>query len=168
MKRTLAIILAALIALVAFSACGKEDGGDKTTKAGETTTEAAIQGVKVETDKFSIVVPDGWEKMDVEGGFQLYKMSGEVVEVHFRGFNQGADHAKLQVENMQKNYNGTAVKEIELLGKKFWNTTYTAADVPQVLNACIEDGVMISIKYAGKDLETNPVFMDIVNSIVWK
>jgi len=170
MKKTLALILAAMFILLAFAACGgeKTDDKDKTTKAGENTTAAAVQGVKIETDKFSMVVPDGWEKMDVDGGFQLYKMSGEIVEVHFRGFNQGATHAKLQVEGQAKAYSGTEAKEIELLGKTFWNTTITVNNVPQVFNACIEDGVMISVKYGGPNLDTNPDYMKIVNSVEWK
>lgn len=168
MKKTLALILAAMFILFAFAACGGEtDEKDKTTKAGDTTA-AAVQGTKIETAKFSMVVPDGWEKMDVDGGYQLYKMSGEIVEVHFRGFNQGETHAKLQVEGQAKSFSGSEAKEIDLLGKKFWNTTYTANGVKQVFNACIEDGVMISVKYGGPNLDTNPDYMKIVNSVVWK
>ncbi len=166
MKKNLALILAAMFILFTFGACGGEKN-DKTTKAGETTA-ASIDGTKAETAKFSIIIPTGWEKMDVDGGFQLYKMSGEIVEVHFRGFNQGDTHAKLQVEGQVKAYGGTEAKEIELLGKKFWNTTYTANGVKQVYNACIEGGIMISVKYGGPNLDTNPDYMKIVNSVVWK
>jgi len=167
MKKTLALILAAMFILFAFAACGGEKD-DKATKAGDTTMAAAVDGTKIETAKFSIVVPKGWEKMDVEGGFQLYKASGEMVQVSFAGFNQGETHAKLQVEGQVKAYGGTPAKESDLLGKKFWNTTFTTNGVKQVFNACIEDGVMISVKYGGPNLDTNADYMKIVNSIVWK
>lgn len=166
MKKTLALIFAVTMLMLTFAGCGGNTE-DKTTKADETTA-AAVDGTKIETDKFSIVVPDGWEKMDVDGGFQIYKASGEVVQVSFAGFNQGETHAKLQVEGQVKTYGGTPATEIELLGKTFWNTTYTANGVKQVFNACIEDGVMISVKYGGPNLDTNPEYMDIVNSIIWK
>ncbi len=167
MKKSIALIVAILICVLTFTSCSDKTDDEKTTKAGDTTT-VALSGTKVETDDFSLLVPDGWEQMDVDGGFQLYKMSGEVVEVHFRDFNQGDTHAKLQVEGQVKAYGGTQAKEIDLLGKKFWNTTYTANNVEQVFNACIEDGVMISVKYGGPNLDTNPEYMEIVNSVIWK
>ncbi|NLX93353.1 MAG: hypothetical protein GXZ02_05750 [Clostridiales bacterium] len=168
MKKSIALIVAILICVLTLTSCSDKTDDEKSTKAGDTTT-VALSGTKVETEKFSLLVPDGWEKMDVDGGLQLYKMSGEVVEVHFRGFNQGETHAKLQVEQQAKSYDGTPAKEIDLLGEKFWSTRYTLNGVDQVLNASMDDeGIMISIKYGGPKLDTNPGYMTIVNSIEFK
>ena len=167
-KKIIALIVAIFICVLTLTSCsGKADG--KSTATADETTVAATLGTKVETDKFSVVVPDGWQKMDVNGGFQLYKDSGEIVEVHFRGFNQAQSRAKDVVEQQATANNGSPAKEIDLLGKKFWNTRYTLNGVDQVLNASMDDeGIMISIKYGGPKLDTNPGYMTIVNSIEFK
>lgn len=168
MKKSIALIVVILICVLTLTSCSDKTDDEKSTKAGDTTT-VALSSNKVEAEKFSLLVPDGWEKMDVDGGFQLYKQSGEIVEVHFRGFNQGETHAKLQVEQQAKSYDGTPAKEIDLLGEKFWNTRYTLNGVDQVFNARIDNGgVMISIKYGGPNLDSNAEYMTIVNSIEFK
>lgn len=183
MKRSLSLVFAILLILTLFAGCGdkKEDTGETTaagTGADDTTAAPAINGTLFETDNFSVIVPDGWEKMDVDGGFQLYKMSGEIIEIHFRGFNQGETQAKLQVESSAKGLNGTTPVEEEFLGKTFWKTVYTANSVSQVFYACMvdgafrdgakQDGVMLSVKYGGPGYDTNPEFMNILNTVVWK
>lgn len=171
MKKIIALIVVILICVCTLTSCSKKTDDIKDTKATQAsdTTAAIISGTKVETDKFSVVVPDGWQKMDVNGGFQLYKDSGEIVEVHFRGFNQAQSRAKDVVEQQATANNGTPAKEIDLLGKKFWNTRYILSGVDQVLNASMDDeGIMISIKYGGPKLDSNPDYMAIVNSIEFK
>lgn len=168
MKKSIALIVAILICVLTLTSCSDKTDDEKSTKAGDTTT-VALSGTKVETEKFSLLVPDGWQKMDVNGGFQLYKDSGEIVEVHFRGFNQAQSRAKDVVEQQATANNGSPAKEIDLLGKKFWSTRYTLNGVDQVLNASMDDeGIMISIKYGGPKLDTNPGYMTIVNSIEFK
>lgn len=175
MKKMIVWLLVLALLTVSFAACagGKED---TTTKPGETQapTAAPVDGETVEAENFSIVVPTGWEYMEVDGGVQIYKMSGEVLEVHYRGFNQGATHAKLQVENAAKNDNAE-VKEVEFLGKTFWYAAYMLNSKPQVFYALIEDairngeektGVMLSLKYA--NFEDASVAEAILKTIVWK
>jgi hypothetical protein len=164
MKKVTALIFAILLCTVTLTSCSKKTEDVKP----DDTTAVVVADVVVETDDFSIVVPDGWEQMEVDGGFQLYKMSGEVVEVRFLGFNQGETHAQLQVEQQAESYGGTEAKEIELRGKTFWNTRYTLNGVDQIFDVCIEDGVMISVKYAGPGLDTNPEYMEVINSVQFK
>ena len=177
MKKLLALLMTMALLTVPLAACG--GGGDEPDgPGGEVPATTDYAGETVETENFSIVVPDGWEYMDVDGGLQLYKNSGEVMEIHYRGFNQGENHGKLQVESIAGSYGGTAVEQVEFLGKSFWYTEYTANDKPQVFYACIEDGalrdgeakdgVMLSIKYAGELTEASPTFEDILSTVVWK
>lgn len=126
-----------------------------------------IEGAHYAADKFSLTVPKGWEIMDVEGGYQLYKMSGEIIEVHTRGSNQSEDHAKQQVERTASQYNGTPPAEVDFLGAKFWTTTFTASGVEQVTYLRIEDGVLFSVKFGGPDYATNPEFQAILSNIVF-
>lgn len=175
MKKVIVLLLVMALLTVSFTACagGKED---TTTKPGETQapTAAPVDGEVFEAENFTIVVPTGWEHMEVDGGIQIYKMSGEVLEVHYRGFNQGVTHAKLQVEGAAK-ADGSEVKEVEFLGKTFWYTAYMLNGKPQVFYALIEDairngeektGVMLSIKYAG--FEDASVAEAMLKTIVWK
>lgn len=139
---------------------------------------ATYSGKTVEVENFSILIPDGWEYMEVDGGLQLYKSSGEIVEIHYRGFNQGESHARLQVENLAKNNNGTTPEEVRLLGKTLWRTEFTLADKPQVFCAAIEDGilkngelkdgVMLSIKYTSNPASDGISPNDILETVVWK
>lgn len=168
MKRYLSLALAILIFVPALTSCSGRADEKEGTKAGDTTV-AILSETKVETDRFSLVFPDDWGKVNVDGGFQLYKESGEVIEVHFRGSNQDEMHAKKQIEERAELNKGTPAKENDLLGKKFWSTRYILNGVDQVINARIDDeGVMISIIYAGPNLDGNATYMDIINSIRFK
>jgi hypothetical protein len=178
MKKMLVVLTVVALLAVSLAACGGGGDGAPDENGGSAPVAAAYAGETFETDNFSIVVPDGWEYMEVDGGLQIYKASGEVLEVHYRGFNQGENHGKLQVESIAGSYGGTEVQEVELLGKTFWYTEYTANNKPQVFYALIEDGamrdgeekngVMLSIKYAGDLTEASPTFDDILGTIVWK
>lgn len=180
MKKFLVLfVIFMMLATLVIGCANDEDSGAGETKDPDEVSETengateepaaeAIAGEKYETDNFSIVVPDGWEVMDVEGGVQLYKMSGEVFEVHFRGSGQSEGHVEQQTEFTAENYEGTTPEEVDLLGKRFWTTSYTAAGVPQVSYITIENGVMISVKYGGPDYQDNPDFEGILNSIVFK
>jgi len=178
MKKMLFVLMAVAMLAVSLAACGGGGEDAVTEPEGAEPAAAGYAGETLETENFSIVVPDGWEYMEVDGGLQIYKSSGEVMEVHYRGFNQGENHGKLQVESTAGSYGGTAVTEVELLGKTFWYTEYTANNQPQVFYALIEDGairdgeerdgVMLSVKYAGELTEASPTFDDILGTIVWK
>ncbi len=169
--RKFAIISIVFGILLTLSACMAKSNPGASSPADAADTQsagsAAMDGEVHETDKFSITVPTGWEIMDVEGGLQLYKMSGEVVDVHFRGENQNEDHAKQQVASTAEMYEGTAPAEVELLGKKFWTTIFTASGIEQACYLRMEDGVMLSIKCTGAGYDTDPEIEAIINSIVF-
>jgi hypothetical protein len=176
MKRlTIALMAALALAMLlpgCTSAAGNPTGTATSLAAAATPAEtvaAKTEGEPFETANFSLIVPKGWEKMDVDGGVQLYKTSGEVVEVHFRGSNMSADEAKSQVESTASQYGGTTPQEVDFLGKKFWTTSFTSsANVPQVTYLTIEAGVMISVKAGGPGYEDNAEFKAILDSIVFK
>lgn len=173
-KRICLTLLVLGLSLLLITSCSKGASTQATATPATTATaapasagadNAALKGEVYKTDRFSITVPDGWEKMDVQGGVQLYKMSGEIIEVHYRGENQSEDHAKQQAESVASQYGGTDPKEVELLGKTFWTTTYTASGVKQTSYLRMENGEMLSVKCAGANHETDPVFAAILQSI---
>lgn len=168
-KLVLYVVLVSLF--VVLVGCGSADAPsavDTPQKDEDITTPEPVKGEIYETERFSLTVPDNWNVMDVQGGVQLYRMSGEIFEVHFQGFNQGEGHAREQIEWLAEQYDGTEPKEVELIGKRFWMTSFTASGVPQVAYHLIEEGEMLSIKYGGPGYETDPVFTAILDSIVFK
>ncbi len=162
------IVVCVALCLVGCQSSAQTSIADNSQPQNEASQSAVSNGKTVENERFSILVPQGWEVMDVDGGVQIYKMSGEVFELHFRGLNMNDTEAQLQVESTAKQYDGTQPEQVGLLGKQFWTTTFTASNVKQVTNLCIEDGVMISVKYGGPDFEKNPEFQAILDSIVLK
>lgn len=178
--KKIGIYLFTLSLFLLISGCSDNSGGEPSAagtptgspEASPQVSEAAapeagsLEGDPYSAEKFTITVPDGWEVMDVDGGVQLYKMSGEIIEVHFRGENQGEDHAKQQAESNASMYSGTTPEEVELLGKMFWATTFTASGVEQTSYLRMEDGVLLSIKCAKGNYET-PDYAAIIDSIVF-
>jgi hypothetical protein len=170
MKKAIALFCMLVILPVIVAGCSNGKPASSTSATNAPTavvTQKPLEGTAFKTDKFTITVPSGWESMEVNGGVQLYKMSGEIIEVHYRGSDQSDDSAKQQVESNATQYSGTTPKEVDLLGKKFWATTFTASGVKQTSYIRMENGVMLSIKCAGSDHETNPVFASILNSIIF-
>jgi hypothetical protein len=160
MKKKIAVFMVCLLLAVTTAACAglsKVDTDEQSQAEAGNTSEAvtqddqtaAMKGETFETENFSLIIPNGWEMMEVDGGVQIYKMSGEIVEVHFRGSGQGDDHAQQQVMSVAEQYNGSTPKEVEFLNKTFWTTSFTAAGVSQTSYLRIEDGVLVSVKIAG-------------------
>jgi hypothetical protein len=166
--KKMGLVLFAAILLFAFSGCSGGSTPTATTAPTAESTPQPLAGVSFETDKFTVTVPSGWESMAVDGGVQLYKLSGEIIEVHFRGENQTEESAKQQIESNATNYSGTIPAEVTILGKSFWTTTFTASGVEQTSYLRIENGMLLSIKCAKGNYETNPEYAAIIDSIVFK
>lgn len=172
--KKIGVLILTLSLFLFVSACSGNSGKNTSTASEASTqvSEAAapktdlLEGEAYSAERFIIIVPKGWEAMDVDGGVQLYKMSGEMIEVHFRGENQGDDHAKQQAESNAGMYSGTTPTEVELLDKTFWATTFTVSGVEQTSYLRIEGGVMLSIKCAKGNYET-PDYAAIIDSIVF-
>lgn len=167
MKRLATVFLSLLLMLLLAGCSGSTTPAATAPPAAEVTPQA-LAGETFTADKFTITVPEGWESMAVDGGVQLYKMSGEIIEVHFRGENQSEDSAKQQAQSNASAYSGTEPAEVTLLGKTFWTTTFTASGVEQTSYLRIENGVLLSIKCAKGNYETTPEYAAILDSIVFQ
>ncbi|HZK39891.1 MAG TPA: hypothetical protein VFD23_07055, partial [Clostridia bacterium] len=164
MKKNISLTVAILIFVCTLTSCAGKANDEASTKAGDTTT-AVISQIKVETDKFSLAFSEDWDKVDVDGGFQLFKQGNEVIEVHIRGLGQDEAYAKKQVEERAQLNKGTPAKETDLLGEKFWSSRYTLNGIDQVFHARMDDeGSMVSITYAGPNIDNNSEYMTIINS----
>jgi hypothetical protein len=166
--KKLGTVLLSLLLLALLAGCSGGTTPAATAPPAAEATPQVLQGDTFTADKFTITVPKGWESMAVDGGAQLYKMSGEIIEVHFRGENQTEDSAKQQAESNASLYSGTTPAEVTILGKTFWATTFTASGVEQTSYLRIENGVLLSIKCAKGNYETNPEYAAIIDSVVFK
>ena len=77
-------IVAIIVMLLLASGCGgaKESPQSVSDDSEKAQQAPAVKGETYETERFSLTVPEGWSVMDVDGGVQLYKMSGEVFEMN--------------------------------------------------------------------------------------
>ena len=166
--KKMATVTLSLLLLLLLAGCSGGTAPAATAPPAAEATPQALEGETFTAEKFTVTVPKGWEAMAVDGGVQLYKMSGEIIEVHFRGSGQSEDHAKQQAESNASTYAGTAPAEVTLLGKTFWATTFTASGVEQTSYLRMEDGVLLSIKCAKGNYETTPEYAAIIDSIVFK
>ena len=178
MKKHLIFILIVLSLLIVFSGCAGNPAGQteppktetapSATAAQSTAAAGSIEGELYESDKFSITVAKGWEAMDIDGGVQIYKNSGEAVQVYFRGSNMSETEPKTQAESQAKQYNGTTPQEVERWGKSWWTTTYSAMDMEQLKYLRIEAGQLVSVAAAAKDIEGNSDILGMLESITFK
>lgn len=177
MKKSLILTVIFVVLLVMLSGCAGKAAGQtaaanpQTTSPGSAEPSAAtssLAGELYESDKFTITVANGWEAMDIDGGVQIYKMSGEAVQVYFRGSNMSETEPKTQAESQAKQYNGTDPQEVERWGKSWWTTTYTAMDMEQLKYLRIEAGQLVSVSAAGQDIAGNPDIQGMLESIVFK
>ena len=106
MKR-LATVFLSLLLLTLLAGCSGGTTPAATAPPAAEVTPQALEGETFTAEKFTVTVPTGWEAMAVDGGVQLYKMSGEIIEVHYRGSGQSEDHAKQQAESNASTYSGT-------------------------------------------------------------
>jgi len=178
MKKYSTFIIIVLSLLIVLSGCAGNPAGQtettktETTPSGSAASSAAaagsIEGELYESDKFSITVAKGWEVMDIDGGVQIYKMSGEAVQIYFRGSNMSETEPKTQAESQAKQYDGTTPQEVERWGKSWWTTTYAAMDMEQLKYLRIEAGQLVSVSAAAKDIAGNSDITGMLDSITFK
>lgn len=178
MKKYLVISIILLSLLIVFSGCAgnpagqteppKTEAAPSDSAAQSAAAAGSIKGELYEADKFSIIVSEGWEVMDIDGGVQIYKMSGEAVQIYIRGSNMSETEPKTQAESQAKQYNGTSPQEVERWGKSWWTTTYTAMDMEQLKYLRIEAGQLVSVAAAAKDIENNSDILGMLESITFK
>lgn len=146
----------------------------------ETVAESKVKGTIYETDKFSILVPDGWvtegmsaedlaaEDLAAEGGVgvAITKDKDFMLLFVLGGIPDAAAFSKEQVEKNAELLNGTAVEEVTMFGIKFFKTTYTLDD--QTIFYGDRNGDVVAISMGGKDHQNNVEIKAMLDSIKFK
>jgi hypothetical protein len=143
------------------------EAGETTAKAEETKAASNVKGETYDTEKFSILAPDGWEKMDIPGGVQLYK-GNDIMQVSVSGSNVTEAEDKALLEGMSKDYSGTALEEVTMFGVKFFKTSFTANGSDQTMYSGVRNGEQVKIQMAGKDHQSNEAIIAMLESISLK
>ena len=156
-----------MLALLLITAgCGSTD---EAAPAGENGEQAAAQpeiaGERHETDTVSMIVADGWDVMDIDGGLQAYQGMSRAVEVWVRGSGMSDDAARESIENFASSYDGTEVAETEMFGMTFYSTSFVFSGMEQTKYSAMKDGQKIEITLAGEDHQNDEEIMGMFHSI---
>jgi hypothetical protein len=163
-----------LVAMLMMAGCGgsSDEAPAATDTGGETGEEPAaevpaIEGTLHETERVSMIIADGWDVMDIQGGLQAYKGSN-AVEVSVRGSGMNDDAALQSIEKFKADYDGTEVKEMEAHGMTFYTTTFVFSGTDQTKMSAMKDGEQYSITMVGQDHLNDEIIMGMVDSITFK
>ncbi len=169
MKKTIALIITMFL-IVMIAGCNSVSVTkpvDTTEPTPEPTAE--IKGEVYETEKFSLTVVTGWEKMDITGGIQIYKaLTGEILQVQVIGHNVTEAEDKALLEALASTKNGTPLELLDLLGMKFYKTTFTASAVEQTYFSGVRNGEQVKIQITGKDFQDNKDINAMFNTLKLK
>jgi hypothetical protein len=127
----------------------------------------AVPGTVQTTAEFSILVPEGWEFVDFgNAALQTYSKDGAfIVEVKQEGLNMTEGDVKATLESLRKQYNGSPLQTMDMLGLRFFMTTYDVQSMHQSKYTALKDGKKFSITLSGPAHETDPVMQAVFASI---
>jgi hypothetical protein len=173
------VMIVAIASMVFMAGCGGSklestsstaSGGSETAK--ETVAESKVNGKTYETEKFSILVPDGWETTDMEPGV-LIKPSNEedrfiIVQVNRNNVTEA--EIKAEVEELIKTKPAFApLTEVTMLGIKFFKISGIAENgSEQTAYAGVRNGEKVAIVIGGKDHQNDKTLKAMLESIKFK
>jgi len=144
----------------------------------ETVAESKVKGTTYETDKFSILVPDGWVTKDLtnDGAIAVMVTKGEdlmqlVVYLnpyYTADYPDAKAYSKYLIDNTIEQQNGTAIKEVKMFDVTFFKTSFTANGMEQTSFAGDKNGEVVNIIMGGKDNQNNVEIKAMLDSIKFK
>lgn len=169
MRKMIILSILLIAAFFLLAGCGDANTIEAGTAAATKDAEvSAAQGDVVAYDGFSVAVADGWERMDVPGGVQIYKTSGDILQIQISGENMTEEDDLAQMEILKESYSGSDIQTIQLLGKEFIKMSYTASGVEQCIYTTVSDGKQIKIQATGASYDALPDIKIMVESIQFK
>lgn len=165
------IIVVMIVIMFLVTGCGSKEvapAGDPAAGESPGAAVPTISGDRFETETVSMIIADGWDVMDINGGLQAYKGISKAVEVWVRGTGLADDAGKKSMENFANNYDGTAVEEVEIFGLTFYSTTFEFSGMKQTKYGSVKDGQQIEITLAGEDHLEDEEIMGMFYSIELK
>ncbi len=170
------LIIIGLAAILLVTGCGGTDDAAEPETADDPSDEAVeapvadapeIDGERYETDTVSMVIADGWDVMDIQGGLQAYK-GNSAVEVWVRGSGLSDDDARKAMEVMAEDYDGTGIVELESMGLTFYHTYFEYLGTEQSKMSAVKDGARVEIGVTGPDHEEDEDIIGMLDSLIIK
>jgi hypothetical protein len=145
------------------------------TETKDTLSEAKVNGVIYETDKFSILQPDGWKATELSAGV-VFNKGGDVMQVSVTDYYGTGDgtapiteaYVKKLIEDIAKTFNGTAVEEVTMFDIKFFKTSATFDGRDTTFAYGFKNGEADLILMGGKDHQNNVEIKAMLDSIKFK
>lgn len=147
MKTTLIAVMLCLSSLL-LCACSADVAHTKSQDAASSIAAPALEGDLVEADKFTVIAASGWDKMDIQGGVQIYKGS-LIFQMTISGNNVTPEEDLSLLESLKDQYEGSDIEQVELLGLGFYRMDYTASGVEQAFYSAVNNGEQIHIQLGG-------------------
>ncbi len=118
-------------------------------------------------EKFQIAIAEDWIKTDIPNGVHLFKPNGDMLQIQMLAdfVSDAEDKALLQA--LAEKYNGTPLEEVELLGIKFYKTTYSAYGKEMTFYSGVKSGEQVKIQISGKSYKDNDDMKAMLESIVF-
>ena len=158
--------------MASLVSCGGGDADTANTTTNETPKQeetTQIKGTKIETDVFELTMLDGWKKMDIADGIQVYKGS-EALQIGLEGSNVSESYAKTFIEQAVSSYDGEPMEEVSMWGEKFFMTRYESHGSHQTHYATMysNEGRMLVVKANTKTRELTNDVKSMMDSVVLK
>jgi hypothetical protein len=173
------IVIIAIASMVFVSGCGdmvmllgQQKGEVKASETAPATkeivAESKVNGTIYETDKFSILQPDGWKATETSGGVVLEK--GEDALMVTVGDDTDSTEAFIKelMAKMAEQQNGTPVEEVSMLGGKFFQTRFTSEGKDMTMAYGLTNGLVVNLAITGKDHPNNVEIKAMLDSIKFK
>lgn len=118
-------------------------------------------------EKFQITPADGWIRTDIPNGVHLFKPNGDMLQIQMLAdfVSDAEDKALLQA--LAEKYNGSPLEEVELLGIKFYKTTYSAYGKEMTFYSGVKSGEQLKIQINGKSYQENDDMKAMLESVVF-
>ena len=126
------------------------------------------EGGAVDYSFFDVTVEEGWDTMDMIGGVQIYKQTGEMLQIQVDGEGVAEGEDVPFLESVNQNFNGLGVRQTELLGRSFHAVSYMASGVKQCMYTSVIGGKLVKIQATGEAYGDVPDIKKMVESIIFK
>lgn len=160
------IVLITIVSIVFTTGCGVSGStSSDLSETGEYKQGTIVEGGEIyDTEKFSILWPDRWDKIDITDGVLIYtKDFSVVVTVSGSDITESGDKALL--EDIAKQNNGTPLEEVSMFGVKLYKTSFTEDDKDKTVYSGAWNGQQVKIELIGKDHQNNEIIKAVVESI---
>lgn len=174
MKPVRSVLFSLLLAGALCISCGRdtqEKAGDpRPRENGEAVEAVSVGGTLKETPDFTIMVPEGWEFLDLgDGAIQTRSRDGaHMVEARKSGSGLTADAVETAIREFVERKNGTPVETGEMKGLKFSMSSYEEEGTKRSVYYAMKDGARISITLVGPEHTSDPAVQAVFSSIVVK